>query len=177
MFEVAHYDSPLGQILIAADSKGLVGTWLEGQKYHGADTLGDVVENVQNSHIAAAIEWLNRYFAGEKPPPQDLSLCPRGSEFRQIVWEYLCAIPYGRTTTYGELSRQVADRLGQTSMSSQAVGGAVGHNPLSIVIPCHRVLAADGSLTGYAGGLEAKRWLLSHEGALTQLAVPIPGLD
>lgn len=108
--------------------------------------------------------WLDRYFAGERPAPGELPLAPEGGEFRQIVWRLLCEIPYGETTTYGALAVQAAAELGRPSMSAQAVGGAVGHNPISIVIPCHRVLGVNGSLTGYAGGLEAKRYLLRLEG-------------
>lgn len=110
-------------------------------------------------------EWLDRYFAGERPGISELALAPAGSEFRRAVWKILCEIPYGEVTTYGEIARRIAAQRGVESMSSQAVGGAVGHNPISIIIPCHRVLGTDGSLTGYAGGLARKRWLLNLEGA------------
>lgn len=111
-------------------------------------------------------EWLDRYFAGKRPAISELALAPAGSEFRRAVWKILCEIPYGEVTTYGEIARKIAKQLGMESMSAQAVGGAVGHNPISIIIPCHRVVGSDGSLTGYAGGLEKKLWLLTLEGAV-----------
>ena len=114
--------------------------------------------------LAAAKEWLDAYFAGERPAIADLPLAPIGSEFRQKVWRILTEIPYGQVTTYGAIAQQVARELGRDHMASLAVGGAVGHNPISIVIPCHRVVGSDGSLTGYAGGLDKKIWLLEHEG-------------
>ena len=124
----------------------------------------------------AARDWLARYFAGEKPMPSELPLCPIGGEFRQRVWSLLCQIPYGETTTYGALARALAAQMGRPSMSSQAVGGAVGHNPISIIIPCHRVVGSGGSLTGYAGGIAAKLRLLEHEGVeLSSLTVPKRG--
>ena len=124
----------------------------------------------------AARDWLARYFAGEKPMPSELPLCPIGGEFRQRVWSLLCQIPYGETTTYGALARALAAQMGRPSMSSQAVGGAVGHNPISIIIPCHRVVGSGGSLTGYAGGIAAKLRLLEHEGVeLSRLSVPKRG--
>lgn len=109
------------------------------------------------------IQWLDRYFAGKQPSPDELSLAPMGSPFRQAVWKHLCQIPYGETTTYGAIARTMAAEMGRASMSAQAVGGAVGHNPISIIIPCHRVLGSDGGLIGYAGGLAVKQWLLELE--------------
>ena len=121
-------------------------------------------------------DWLDRYFAGEKPSPSELPLHPIGGEFRQQVWRLLCQIPYGEITTYGTLAKELAARMGRNSMSGQAVGGAVGHNPISIIIPCHRVVGANGSLTGYAGGIPTKIKLLEHEGAdLSRLFVPKKG--
>ncbi|MCI9156887.1 MAG: methylated-DNA--[protein]-cysteine S-methyltransferase, partial [Lawsonibacter sp.] len=108
--------------------------------------------------------WLDRYFAGERPAISELPLAPIGSEFRKEVWQVLCEIPYGETTTYGEISQKIAARRGLERMSAQAVGGAVGHNPISIIVPCHRVVGSNGSLTGYAGGLQKKIKLLTHEG-------------
>lgn len=108
--------------------------------------------------------WLDRYFAGQRPSPDELPLYPHGSAFRQTVWRCLCRIPYGTVTTYGAIAHEVSFQLGVKTMSAQAVGGAIGHNPISIIIPCHRVIGANGRLTGYAGGLEKKYWLLSHEG-------------
>ena len=106
----------------------------------------------------------DRYFAGEKPSPLELPLAPAGTPFQRAVWEQLEQIPYGATTTYGAIAQTLARAMGRPSLSPQAVGSAVGRNPISIVIPCHRVVGADSSLTGYAGGLERKKWLLQHEG-------------
>ena len=152
------YKSPLGAITLAADGDALAGLWLEGQKYFGAGralTPGDAPA------LALARDWLDRYFAGERPAPRELSLAPAGTEFQRAVWALLCEIPYGETSTYGALARRMPGGM----TSPRAVGAAVGRNPISIIIPCHRVLGADGSLTGYAGGLERKRWLLEFEGA------------
>ena len=109
--------------------------------------------------------WLDRYFAGERPAIGELPLAPNGTAFRQRVWRKLAEIPYGQVRTYGDLAREIAQEDGKEKMSSQAVGGAVGHNPISIIIPCHRVVGTTGSLTGYAGGIDKKIWLLKHESA------------
>ena len=109
--------------------------------------------------------WLDRYFEGRQPEADPLPLAPEGSEFRRQVWRILCRIPWGRTVTYGEIARELASLRGAASLSAHAVGGAVGHNPISVIIPCHRVVGANGSLTGYAGGLERKKFLLELEGA------------
>ena len=155
---------PIGGITLASDGTSLTGLWLEGQKYHP-----DIPAAAQAylPVFRAAENWLRRYFAGERPDPREIPLAPQGSEFRILIWELLLEIPYGRTVTYGELAGRAAQRLGRSSMSAQAVGGAVGHNPISIIIPCHRVMGADGSLTGYAGGLDRKQMLLRLEGALS----------
>jgi O-6-methylguanine DNA methyltransferase len=156
------YETPVGRVLLAADGENLIGLWLEGQKYFG----GGIREAMQEKNNLPVFEntkkWLDRYFKGEKPSPYELPLAPIGSDFRQEVWKILCAISYGEVTTYGAIGK----RLGKKNMSGQAVGGAVGHNPISIIIPCHRVLGANGSLTGYAGGLSVKKKLLELEGAL-----------
>ena len=164
-----HYNSPLGGILLAADEIGLTGLWFDGQKYFARD-----VE--QNTPVLSeAKRWLDIYFTGRKPdftPP----LHPVGSAFRQAVWEILLQIPYGQTTTYGEIARQLAAKLGLPRMSAQAVGGAVGHNEVSIIIPCHRVVGTSGSLTGYAGGIDKKVKLLELEHTdMTELFVPEKG--
>lgn len=157
--------SPVGRLTLASDGQGLAGLWLEGQKYFCQPLLpGECVQDGSPAVFEAVRQWLARYFAGEKPHPGELPLRPVGGAFRQQVWALLCGIPYGGTTTYGALAKQVAAQMGRPSMSSQAVGGAVGHNPISIIIPCHRVVGAGGSLTGYAGGLAAKVKLLAHEG-------------
>lgn len=158
---ISKYDSPFGEILIAADDKGLTGLWFIGQKYF-ADTLEDENEEKETPVLSDAAHWLDIYFSGEEPDFTP-SLNPHGTDFRMAVWRALLEIPYGQTTTYGMLAKKTASRLGLDSMSAQAVGGAVGHNPISIIIPCHRVLGSDGSLTGYAGGIDRKKALLTLE--------------
>ena len=155
------YASPLGEIVLASDGQALTGLWFAGQKYFPARPM----ERADDLALfGAARAWLDAYFAGARPDPRSLPLAPAGSGFRQLVFSLLLAIPYGGTVTYGALAAQAARRMGRPSMSAQAVGGAVGHNPISVIIPCHRVLGADGSLTGYAGGTGKKLWLLRHEG-------------
>ena len=160
---IRHYDSPLGRILLAADERGLTGLWFEGQKYF-ARTLSTECEERETPALADAAHWLDVYFSGHEPdftPP----LHPVGSAFRRSVWEILLQIPYGQTTTYGEIARQLAEKQGLARMSAQAVGGAVGHNKISIIIPCHRVVGTNGNLTGYAGGIHKKEQLLELERA------------
>lgn len=157
------YASPLGSLLLSSDEIGLTGVWFEDQKYY-ADTLtpAEETEQYRTPVIADTIRWLDLYFQGKEPDFLP-ALHPIGSEFRQEVWKLLLQIPYGKTTTYGELARQLAAERGISRMSAQAVGGAVGHNPIAILIPCHRVMGSDGSLTGYAAGLEKKIQLLTLE--------------
>lgn len=163
MIFIQHYDSPLGGILLAADEMGLTGLWFDGQKYFAHGLPAERSE--RNTHaLSEAKRWLDVYFTGQEPdfmPP----LHPVGSAFRQAVWEILLQIPYGQTTTYGEIARQLAEQQGVEQMSAQAVGGAVGHNEISIIIPCHRVVGTNGSLTGYAGGVNKKVKLLQLERA------------
>ena len=165
MVSIQQYQSPLGGILLAADEVGLVGLWFEGQKYF-ANTL-PVEHCAQTTPILAdAKRWLDFYSAGNEPdflPP----LHPVGSSFQQSVWKILLTIPYGQTITYGDIARQLAAQQGGRG-SAQAVGGAVGRNKVSIIIPCHRVVGANGSLTGYAGGVERKLRLLQMEHADTE---------
>ena len=156
-----HYDSPLGGILLAADEIGLTGLWFDGEKYF-ADNLPAEHTEWETPILLEAKRWLDIYFDGKEPnftPPMH----PIGSAFRQSVWEILLQIPYGKTTTYGEIARQLAEKQGLSRMSAQAVGGAVGHNEISIIIPCHRVVGTNGSLTGYAGGIDKKMKLLKLE--------------
>lgn len=157
------YDSPVGTLTLAAGEEGLKGLWLEGQKYFDG-TLDRPMREGANIHLDQAIRWLDAYFADESPAIDALSLAPNGSDFQQAVWKLLCDIPSGEVRTYGDLAKDVAALLGKESMSAQAAGGAVGRNPISIIIPCHRVVGAQGSLTGYAGGISRKLWLLKHEG-------------
>ncbi len=157
------YTTPIGDCLLAADEESLIGIWFEGQKY-----FCPVDEKLQpkpdNKVLRGAKVWLDSYFNGGKPGISGLKLKPSGSEFAKEVWKILCAIPYGEVMTYGEIARIIAAKTGKEKMSAQAVGGAVGRNPISIIIPCHRVIGVDNKLTGYAGGLDKKIWLLRHEG-------------
>ena len=158
------YVSPLGEITAASDGKYLNGLWFAGQKYF-ASTLSPEYREETLPVFEQTKKWLDCYFSGGNPgftPPIALG----GSSFQLIVWEILRHIPYGETVTYGEIASKVARQLGRFSMSAQAVGGAVARNPVSIIIPCHRVVGSGGSLTGYAGGLSRKMRLLQLEGAL-----------
>ena len=171
MYDICHYDSPLGGITLACDEAGLTGLWFDGQKYFGGEVLKGRAAEEQGAErkerplvLEQTAKWLDLYFAGQEPdftPPLHL----KGSEFRRSVWEILLKIPYGQTTTYKEIAREIAVQRGLETMSAQAVGGAVGHNPVSIIVPCHRVLGTDGSLTGYAGGIDKKISLLTLEKA------------
>ena len=163
MVYVCHYDSPLGGITLSCNGEALTGLWFDGQKYFG-DSLPDSYEEKYLPVFGQTVRWLDVYFSGRAPdflPP----LHPVGTAFRQSVWEILLQIPYGRTTTYGEIARQLAEKQKLPRMSAQAVGGAVGHNEISIIIPCHRVVGTNGSLTGYGGGIARKVKLLELEHA------------
>jgi len=176
MFYATHCSSPLGPLLLASDQDNLVGLWLDGQKYYGGTIADKMTKRDDVPVLVLANKWLDSYFHGDRPAISELPLAPAGGEFRRAVWSILCEIPYGTYTTYGEIAKQIAAKAGQESMSSQAVGGAVGHNPISIIIPCHRVVGATGSLTGYAGGIDKKIKLLAHEGAdLSRLHIPVRG--
>ena len=174
MVSICHYESPLGGVLLAADEIGLTGLWFDGQKSFARGLPADRVER-ETPALLEAKRWLDIYFSGKEPdftPP----LHPIGSAFRQSVWEILLQIPYGKTTTYGEIARQLSEKMGLSRMSAQAVGGAVGHNKIAIIIPCHRVVGANGSLTGYAGGIEKKGKLLELEQTdMTGFFVPKKG--
>jgi methylated-DNA-[protein]-cysteine S-methyltransferase len=167
------YPSPLGMIALACDGDNLAGLWLEGQKYYGGTIREEMTEKDDLPVFDTTRNWLDRYFAGEKPDISALPLKPAGSDFRQTVWDILRAIPYGEVMTYGDIAKKTAAKMNRKRMSAQAVGGAVGHNPISIIIPCHRVVGANGSLTGYAGGIDKKIKLLELEGVdTTQFFVP-----
>lgn len=177
MYYMTTFPTPVGIATIACDGEGknLVGLWLEGQKYHGGIIGGDMTEKNDIPLFDTVKKWLTRYFSGSKPDISELPLAPIGGSFRQAVWQVLCKIPYGQVITYGEIAKLVAAQSGG-GMSSQAVGGAVGHNPISIIIPCHRVVGSDGSLTGYAAGVSTKIKLLQSEGAdMSKLFVPKKG--
>jgi len=155
------YESPLGRMIMAGSGEGLAGLWFEDQKYF-PDGLAAEPEEKRLPVFELTANWLDLYFSARVPdftPPLDLG----ANGFRRRIRELLLAIPYGGTTTYGALARQLAAERGITRMSAQAVGGAVGHNNVAIIVPCHRVIGADGSLTGYAGGIERKKALLELE--------------
>ncbi len=173
MLYSTHYLTPVGEYLIVSDGDNITGMWMIGQKYFVHNVKGDIVEKSELPIFTVIKNWLDQYFAGEKPAIFELPLAPRGSEFQQNVWNILIEIPYGEVTTYGKISQKIAILQGKDRMSAQAVGGAVGHNPISIIIPCHRVIGSDGSLTGYAGGIDTKLKLLEHEGIdISTLSIP-----
>ncbi len=161
MTHIDHYQSPLGSMTIAGNGGSITGLWFDGQKYFGS-TLPKRYEEGSLPVFAEAIKWLDIYFSGKAPdftPPLRIETTP----FREAVWDILLTIPFGQTISYGEIANKIARQRGITNMSSQAIGGAVGHNPISLIIPCHRVVGANGSLTGYAGGIEKKVKLLTME--------------
>jgi methylated-DNA-[protein]-cysteine S-methyltransferase len=166
-------DTPLGAMTASAEEGALTGLWFVGQKYYPEAAAW--THKPDYPPFTALRDWLNIYFAGHAPPPWEdkrfparaegnLQLNPRGTAFQKAVWEILLAIPYGKISTYGTIAQQLAAHRGLSAMSAQAVGGAVGHNPISILIPCHRVVGSGGILTGYAGGLDKKKALLKLEG-------------
>lgn len=161
MVYICKYESPIGSLTAASNGIALTGLWFDGQKYFGS-TLTEQYEERDLPVFAKTRDWLDLYFYGENPdfmPP----LAVIGSEFRKAVWNILQQIPYGQTMTYGEIAKKMAKQMGTAKMSAQAVGAAVGRNPISIFIPCHRVVGSNGSLTGYAGGIEKKAALLELE--------------
>lgn len=178
MFLSTVYESPVGSLVLVCNEDGssLVGLWPENQKHPFTELSEADSTTATAPGFVRTRTWLDQYFAGERPTISELPLAPIGGEFRQQVWALLREIPYGDVTTYGAIAKEVAARMGKTSMSSQAVGGAVGHNPISIIIPCHRVIGASGSLIGYGGGMPMKVSLLTHEGVdLTKLTIPTRG--
>ena len=168
------YQSPLGEMYLASDDMGLCGVWFQGQKFFASGMDRECREQ-ETEHIACARRWLDIYFAGQEPdflPTFHLT----GTAFQMDVWAELLKIPYSQTTTYGTIARDIAQKRGLARMSAQAVGGAVGHNPVSVIIPCHRVVGTNGSLTGYAGGIDIKVKLLTLEGCdTTRFFVPRKG--
>lgn len=162
MLYTSHYASPLGGMTLVSDGTALVGLYFDGQKY-AAEGLDATRTQKSLLIFEEARRWLDVYFSGRKPDFMP-ALAPHGTAFQQSVWEILRTIPYGETTTYGAIARRIEQNTGRR-MSAQAVGGAVGRNPISILIPCHRVVGTNGSLTGYAGGIDKKERLLRWEGA------------
>ena len=159
---ITSYASPIGEITLASDGSCLIGLWLVGQRYFAA-TLVEPREEKALDVFSQTKLWLDIYFSGKRPdfmPPVALS----GSPFRRVVWQELLDIPYGQTATYGEIAARVAAKTNAAKVAPRAVGGAVGRNPVSIIVPCHRVIGADGNLVGYAGGLKTKKYLLELEG-------------
>lgn len=162
MDHITHYSSPLGRMTLVSNGKELTGLWFEGQKYSSIAQDSIAHDKDDLPVFQETIRWLDTYFGGEIPdftPPIKM----HGTAFRQMVWEILLTIPYGQTTTYGEIARRVAHEKKVPVMSAQAVGGAVGHNDIALIIPCHRVVGKNGSLTGYAAGLDKKAYLLRME--------------
>lgn len=175
MMQASYYKSPIGTLLIAVQNNSLVGVWIENQKYYLANRKEEIIISDDDFMIIRTKDWLDRYFRGEKPDIKELDITLSGSDFRKLVWKKLMEIPYGTLTTYSEIAKVVAQEKNVQNMSAQAVGGAIGHNPISIIIPCHRVVGVNGSLTGYAGGIEKKIYLLEHEKVNTKtLFVPKP---
>ncbi|MDR2352734.1 MAG: methylated-DNA--[protein]-cysteine S-methyltransferase [Deltaproteobacteria bacterium] len=172
MIYFSTYKSPLGKLTLESDGQNLTGLWIKEQNYHRQPLGAQPLLLDDNLPIFQETKrWLQSYFASLKPEVSALPLAPKGNEFRERVWKILLKIPYGKVTTYGKIARQIADQMGKTKMSPQAVGGAVGHNPISIVIPCHRVIGANGNLVGYGGGISNKAKLLKLEGLdLTKLS-------
>lgn len=174
MHYIHYYNSPLGGITLASDGENLTGLWFDDQKYYG-DTLAEHYEEKNLPVFEQTDKWLDIYFSGKEPdfiPPLSMNTTP----FRKAVWEIMLTIPYGQTMTYGQIAEKLAKQKGIPTMSAQAVGGAVGHNSISLIIPCHRVVGTNGSLTGYAGGISKKEKLLIMEKAdMSAFFIPTKG--
>ena len=176
MYYTTQYESMIGPMVLASDGGSLVGLWNNPQKYFAATLECEAATKDDLPVFVDSKNWLDAYFAGKNPAISALPLAPSGNAFRLAVWKELCEIPYGTCVTYGAIAKDIAKCMHKKSMSSQAVGGAVGHNPISIIIPCHRVIGANGNLTGYAGGIDKKIKLLEHEGVdMAKLYIPRKG--
>ena len=158
MIYTTTYNSPIGNLLIATKDNKLIGLWIENQKYYLSSFKEEMAEKENLEILVKTRNWLDRYFKEEKPNISELDINLIGSEFRKNVWEILKTIPYGEVITYNDIAKKIAKQKGISKMSAQAIGGAVGHNPISIIVPCHRVVGSNGSLTGYAGGIEKKNY-------------------
>ena len=163
MLYKTYYKSPVGNLMLVSDGDNLVGLYMENQKYYLNGLKQELTSKDNLQVFENTKKWLDRYFEKEKPSIKEIPIAPKGGEFRQKVCKILCEIPYGQTITYGEIAKRIAKQMNKEKMSAQAVGNAVGHNPISIIIPCHRVIGKNGSLTGYAGGIERKKMLLELE--------------
>lgn len=172
MHYVSHYESPLGAMTMASDGEHLTGLWFDGQKYDRSTISEDALAQPLLPVFTQTTQWLDSYFGGTDPgftPP----ISVEGSNFKKMVSSIMLSIPFGATSTYARIAAEVARRTGRTHMSAQAVGGAVGRNPIVLIVPCHRVLASDGSLRGYAGGVDRKERLLQMEGVnMSGLSTP-----
>ena len=162
----SEYKSPLGNITVCCDEdEKIVGLFFKNQKYFADNIDGKITENNNLKIFVTVKSWLDKYFAGKKPNIKEIPIKFIGNDFRKSVWKILYKIPYGKVVTYGDIAKQIAKQQGITKMSAQAIGGAVGHNPISIIVPCHRVVGKNGKLTGYAAGLNKKKKLLELEQA------------
>ncbi len=163
-----HYQSPIGLLTIASNGQQITGLWMEGQRYFRSTLAENAQENPSLPIFEDAIIWLDHYFHGNKQNPTSLPLLPTGTPYQQTVWSTLLEIPYGMTSTYGDIAKQITEKTG-VKTSARAVGNAIGRNPISIFIPCHRVIGQNQKMTGYAGGIHRKMFLLQLESKLTQL--------
>ncbi len=176
MYYYNDYSTPVGKYRIVSDGNKLLGIWKHGQKYF-CPNISDAKPTDSDMQIhKCTVNWLDEYFDGTKPEISSLPIQLSGSTFRKTILSILCEIPYGEVITYGEIAKQAAKKMNARTMSAQAVGSAVGHNPISIVVPCHRVIGSNGSLVGYAGGIATKLELLKHEGVeVSNLFIPHKG--
>ncbi len=173
MVYLGYCESPVGKLTMASRDNKLIGLWIKGQKCYLGDLNCPVREDSDIEIFEKTRDWLDRYFKGKKPSIKELDLAPEGSEFRRNVWKLLCEIPYGEVTTYGELAKKMAKLMNRDAIFPKAIGGAVSHNPIAIIIPCHRVIGADGNLTGYAAGIKKKIKLLRLEHVdMTKFHIP-----
>ena len=164
MVYITYYMSPIGKLLLASKNNKLVGVWMEKQKYYFAIPKEEIKENNDLEIFVNTKKWLDRYFKKENPNVNELDIEFLGSDFRKKVWQQVLAIPYGKTITYKEIAKKIACVYSYKQMSAQAVGSSLGHNPLLIIVPCHRVVGTNKTLKGYAGGLAKKKYLLELEG-------------
>lgn len=167
MFYRARYQAPIGEMILTSDGRSLVGVRLAANRSEPISGDYKMLKLHQLELFLQTKDWLDRYFAKEMPKISELPLLTGGTGFSQAVWTHLLKIPYGTTTTYGEIAKKIAQERNQARMSAQAVGGAVGRNPIPVIIPCHRVIGKNGRLIGYGGGLPMKIWLLKHESSGT----------